>query len=328
MCATLLGIDIDNGHVPSQDILKAAYHKALLRDHPDKGGSQESFLCMRGAFDAVKDYIDNDGKLTSIGERAVKIGCEHPYISCVLNMFALDCLLNVHMRTGCAPTLYVPLQVTLEDVYCRRIKKIVVTACRRVVQTSEHNAGKNTIRENDLDSLDACEDACEDDDISWTYHRVVLYVPLDADAISESVYTFHGMGHDSFFAPSEGRGDIMVELSVAPHDVFEIDEVINTSDLHASINVSIRDYYYGRRIVLPALDGDSANDIVVDYIGNRDQRVNLFRGMGLPRRSQTGDSEERGDIYVFCNVSLPEIPATTLQKMHVRLFFEMLFGMF
>lgn len=335
VCSALLGAS-DSRIIQSNHDLKSGYHKAILRDHPDKGGSQESFLCLQAAFDAVQDYLasfaDGDEALSLAGERAASAACTHPILSTIAGVYAWHVVHNIHDRTGCAPPLYVPLTVTLEDVYCRRIKKVVVSCVRRrIPRRSTLCVGAGT---NFVDALDG-EDTPEDD--AWVSHRVVVYVPLDADALNDATYTFAGMGHDSMFCTSPvSRGDIVVELILAPHDVYEIDRVVSNADLHATIHVSIRDYYYGRRVVLPALDGEPANDIVIDYIGNSEQRIALFRGKGLPRRKQNDDSEndynhttndERGDVFVFFNVSLPDIPASTLQKLHVRMFFEMLFGM-
>ena len=325
VCSALLGA-IDGDIIQCNQDLKSGYHKAILRDHPDKGGSQESFLCLQAAFDAVQDYLavsaDGHDALSLDGERAAGTACMHPILSTIVGVCSWHMLRNIHDRTECAPSLYVPLTVTLEDVYCRHIKKVVVNCVQRRTPKRRTNC-------EGMDFVDALDGDNSED--AWTSRRVVLYVPLDANALNDATYTFAGMGHDSIFCTSlSSRGDIIVEIILAPHDVYEVDHVVNNSDLHATIHVSIRDYYYGRRVVLPALDGDPTNDIVIDYIGNSEQRVALFRGKGLPRRKQNDsedDYNERGDVFVFFNVSLPDIPASTLQKLHVRMFFEMLFGM-
>ena len=48
----LLGLDTKE---PTQAHLKSAYHKAALKHHPDRGGTQAGFQRVKQAFDVLSD---------------------------------------------------------------------------------------------------------------------------------------------------------------------------------------------------------------------------------------------------------------------------------
>jgi DnaJ-class molecular chaperone len=201
-------------------------------------------------------------------------------------------------QAWCSVPLYVELPVTIEDAYNARTKRVTVTAWRC-----------------------DCGVAAE-----WHDKRVLLMVPINAETVNDETFVFEGTGHDPLFRHTTppSRGDIYVKLRLQPHPVYQIDSVVCHRDLHATVPVSVRDYYYGRAVALTSL-ADSGVPLSIQY--DRTVRVEVLRGHGLPSHGDSEHLDLRGDLYVFFNLTLPDIPQNTLNKPHVRMFFEMLFGL-
>ena len=295
--------------------LRTAYHRAILTEHPDKGGSDERFVAVEEAMRACQGLVAHG--LTPECLRHAREAMQHPVLVAAHNVCIVLTAHRIHEATGKAPALAVRLRVSLGDAFCAHVKKLSVSVQR-------HGPGvafRGKVPEPwDLDGLDDVELPTR----AWHERCVVLLVPIDADTLRDGKYTFEGMGHDPLFAGC-ARGDIVVEISVEPHAVYRIDDVVSHADLHASIQVSVRDYYYGRRIRLPPLD-PGAPPVTLDYGPDEPARVQLVRGHGLPHWDDVQSAQTRGDLFVFFELTLPAIPTRVLDRVHVRMFFEMLFG--
>lgn len=330
-CYHLTGVENTRSEVRSQEMLleeaRASYRKQLLREHPDKGGSCAAYRAVTAAYEIVCDDIKRSAVLPSDQQKQSVM--EHPILSCA-SMMTLYLLSDVNKT---APEIEVRVSVTLHDVYCNIVKKVVVSVNRWCVFTSLEK------ERDDLDGVDYIER-------KMVQKQVSLLIPVNADTVKEAEYVFEGMGNDSLFDGMK-RGDIRVFIDMQSHSHYSIDTVVSHYDLHANVQVSIRDYYYGRVITLPGIGGKppmtvhyephapSVDKVQSDCIVNH-RTVRIFKGYGLPRPGATDDNRridddeeaiESGDLFVFFDLVLPSIHRGVLDKPHVRMFFEMIFGM-
>jgi hypothetical protein len=180
------------------------------------------------------------------------------------------------MSGGCqAEDVCIDLNVTLDDVYFSRVKKVVIGVMRW-------------------------------DAVTARLARVQQAVFVVLGERREQ-HMFRGFGDDppglwlillrAVKGTLVGRGDVVVRVKVMPHTFYRIDTVYSIFDIHADIDVSPIDHYYGRDVVLPHFQGA---DISARYM--RGRSVHVERGRGLP-----AESGRRGDLYVYFNLKLPHL---------------------
>lgn len=343
LCYALLQLDHDAALsiAYDDDKIRHAYRRGLLVCHPDKGGSIESHAALTAAFEAasrhaaalraaISDGVDLDVEAWAMDAEVCRLldtAAQHPLLGAIAMLMLY---LASQASGGRAPSLRVALAVTLQDVYAGVTKKVTLRVPRLCPpQRRLGNSQRNGLGDpEDLDGLDGLE-ADLPGPAGWTTQRVVVVVPISVEAVRDGEYVFEGAGQDSLF-DGFARGDINVRIELQPHPVYELDQVVNPHDVHANVSVSVRDYYYGRRMSLPPLDA-AEPPLEVSYEGRCKERVQVFRGRGMPlpttsQVTQVVGDQTHGDLYVFFNVELPAIPQSTLDKVHVRMFFEMLFG--
>lgn len=341
--------EIDTGDIEKN--ARACYRKRSLSEHPDKGGSARGFGALTAAHDIVRKNLwhvtrmlssDNsdtdlaDGESVTITQADRNALLSHPFLDAV-------CFLLVHIASvqsgGKAPTICVDVLVSIEDVYASITKCVHVPVLRwkpRRERSTERYIEKTDTCIGRLDDIDDVFMQSEEE--AMVLRSVTVLVPITADTVHAQEYVFSEVGHDALF---EGmtRGDIRVAVRVKPHPVYNIDSVVSQYDLHATIPVSIRDYYYGRTVKLPPLaQGDA--ELVLRYepsstiedgnntLDTHRRCVHLLRGHGLHLLDDdsSNTTNDRGDLYVFFDLTLPCIPQRVLSKPHVRMFFEMVFG--
>lgn len=116
-----------------------------------------------------------------------------------------------------AKDINISINVSLEDIYKKRIKKLVVS--KRIK--------------------------------GGTFVKKPLYISL---CNYEKQYTFQGEGdeNDEGFA-----GDIVVTLDIADHPLFSVDTVIDPYDLWMEVDVTLYEYYYGKNVTYTDLAGNT-----------------------------------------------------------------------
>jgi hypothetical protein len=174
----------------------------------------------------------------------------------------------------------------------------------------------------------------------------VTYAAFDADgrrvrkkirvclADWKEEYVFEGRGDKSPF-DNMAPGNVIVRLNVLPHPVFHIDSIFSKYDIICTVPVTLYDYYYGRRVfVCPPSPKQQQKRrryyVAYDHEASR-SRQSVIRGAGLPMCCPPELHAEktvfdRGDIYVFFEIRLPEIPRPKLGNFMTRLFIRSIFG--
>lgn len=124
----------------TQDEIKKAYRKLALRYHPDKGGDQELFKKLNGAYEILsnpqkRELYDNSGKT---GLRDSGDISEDIFSAMFDNMFqnfggignVFGMFHNVRNAIRKTQSTVYPLNVSLEDLCTRKIVKLKVTRDR------------------------------------------------------------------------------------------------------------------------------------------------------------------------------------------------------
>jgi len=99
------------------------------------------------------------------------------------------------------------------------------------------------------------------------------------------------------------NGDVMIQVSVAPHPYY----VRDGNDLRMDLPVTLQEAVLGGKVPVPTLTGTVSLSIPAN--SNTGSTLRL-RGKGIPAHGQ----EPAGDLYVKLVVTLPDRPDEALQK--------------
>jgi len=134
----------------TQDEIKKAYRKLALQHHPDKGGDQEQFKKVNGAYEILsnpqkRELYDRHGKsgLRDSGQvsediLATMFGNIFQNFGGIGNIFGMfHNIRNAIRKTQ--PTIY-PLDVSLEDLCTRKVVKLKITRDRLCSCLEENKA--------------------------------------------------------------------------------------------------------------------------------------------------------------------------------------------
>ncbi len=125
-----------------------------------------------------------------------------------------------------------------------------------------------------------------------------LKVTIPAGSTDGQVLRLQGQGAGG----SRGPGDLMIELSVAPHPHFRREG----DDIFADLPISLPEAVKGAKVDVPTIDG--AVSLSVPKGSNSGTRLRL-RGKGIAKAAGG-----RGDQYVTVQVMLPEKPDPDLER--------------
>jgi hypothetical protein len=109
-------------------------------------------------------------------------------------------------------------------------------------------------------------------------------------------YTLYGLGSELYYNGATLFGNIEVVLNIATHPLYHIDMVCFPHDIHATIYVSLEDYFRGRFFCIPHPSGHEREYIMAYY--DCGKNVHVEKGQGL---------RGLGDIYLHFELVLPKI---------------------
>jgi DnaJ-class molecular chaperone len=95
------------------------------------------------------------------------------------------------------------------------------------------------------------------------------------------------------------QGDVMIQVSVAPHPYFTRDG----NNLRMDLPVTLKEAVLGGKVQVPTLTG--AVTVTVPVNSNSGTVLRL-KGKGIPARGSAGGGEAAGDLYVRLVVTLPD----------------------
>lgn len=294
---------MDHEHTGDPAAIRCAFRRLALTQHPDKGGDAHYFRSMRLAHDVLLAHCTT-GRQPGPFDCAALVEAIAPFAAVMTLLAARLAAERAGMK---APPVRAQVRLTLEDVVERQ---------KKLVQLRVLRLGANTPQ-----------------------RQVVVLQPPDPEALFDAAdqstkltFTYPSAGDDSWFSDCE-RGDATLEAHLEAHPVYELDRVVDPLDIHATVEVSVRDYYYGRDVRLPRL-GPSYPELVVHYGRSSLDEQQPFRtrtasSISIPGKGiLSADGTRVGNMYVFFDLVLPDLARETLERTAVRLFFEVLFGLF
>lgn len=279
-----LGIDSS----ANEKEIKQAFRKLSLKYHPDKTRGDQflehRFHSIREAYDIVSDP-EKRAIYDSHGLRKI------------------DEAKNGAMKKG--PAMNGEVKVSLEGLYngeeiqtrinrkviCRgcaenftpRCKKCSVQ-CANELELVNVRMGPMIMQQHqEVPSKQKCRNA-----------PVNLPVDIERGMAGGDSVTFKGMGEQQ---PNMIPGDVVLKVTERPHKVFT--RIGN--NLNAEVNITLKEALLGFERTIVHLD---KRQIVVGMTGiTAPFAVMRVEGEGMPAR---GDPTNRGDLFIKCNVVMPE----------------------
>lgn len=254
----------------SSEEIKKRFRHLALKHHPDKNGHRDDqqFKRIKEAYDILSDPVKRQfydaTSSNESGHHANFMGGDwQEYMSKIV-----ACMASLYERYQAEKNarIEIPLKITIDDLYQRKIKKLVIN--------TKTSAG--------------------------TTRPQSLYVSL---LHYQDEYFFENMGDDLVFASLDlkKRSDVIVKLVIEPHPVFKIDTLISPYDLHVEKKVTLYQYMYGANFTI---DLFNTKTLEISYMHG--EKVMVFSNYGLPFVDEETQEEHRGNVYVFFDVELPE----------------------
>jgi DnaJ family protein A protein 2 len=309
----------------SQDEIKKAYRKKVIKAHPDKGGDPEEFKKLQAAYEILsnpekKELYDKYG-IDGIREGG---GGMDPFESLFGGLFG-----GGRGRGKQGPKKVKPIlkeiKVTLEDLYNGVMKTLKYTR-HRTCEPCEGKGGKDAKKCTKCkgqgmiekvvqlgpgflsSSRSVCPD-CHGEGTVFSKEGVckvckgnkinseekTIEVPIEQGAPSDHHVTFSSEGDE---IPGAMAGDLIVRFHIEPHKIFER----KGADLYYKKKISLYEGLTGCAFHLEHLDGKklliaTAGDIISP--GTRKE----VKNKGMPFYK---DAMSHGNLYVDFDVQFPK----------------------
>lgn len=312
----------------SQDDIKKAYRKKVIKAHPDKGGDPEEFKKLQAAYEILSNPEKRElyDKYGLDGIRQDGGGGMDPFEGLFGGLF------GGRGRGGGKPQqrkmkpIVKEIKVTLEDLYLGRMKKVTYkrhrncegcdgkggkdakkcTTCKgagmveKIVQmapgfiSSSRSAchdckGEGTI----FDKANKCK-TCKGNKICE--EEKTIEVPIEQGAPSEHHVAFSGEGDET---PDAMAGDLIVKFNLEPHKRFER----KGADLYYKKTISLYEALTGVAFNVEHLDGKkitirtAPNDVISP------NTIKEIKGKGM---SFYKDAMSHGNLYIIFDVEFPK----------------------
>lgn len=324
----LLGVSPD----ASADEIKRAYRQRAREHHPDAGGDEERFKQITHAYQVLSDpdrrrrydrYGDDGTPQTRTAGDPFGFGAGFGGLSDVIDAFFGSPFGGAQGRSSDGRDVLTRVEITLEDVAAgvRRPVEIEVAATcdecggsgsatgagrqrcetcggagsiQRIVRSAFGQlataATCPTCAGTGQRVLDPCT-ACAGEGRRATRRRVTVEVPQGV----ETGDRLRVAGAGEAGRHGAASGDLIVEIQVAPHDVYERDG----RALHAEVTVPVTQAILGATLEVPTVEGDQ---VEVDLpAGSQPGDVLTVRRAGLPGRGGSA----RGDLHLHLRVEVP-----------------------
>ena len=268
----VLGVDKN----ASKDEIKKAYRTLVRTKHPDKGGSEEEFQEIQLAYDTLSD--ENKRKVyDEYGEEGIKEGMTGEEPRDIFDIFTGGGGKNVKRKTK---SVLQEMVVSLEDIFVGKEKYLEIKRyriCKKCKGNGSKNPNANTkcpgcngkrvklviqrMGNTILQSQQTCpdcrgegyiiknEDKCEAcNGKKVNQESKMLKILLDKGAPDGKRYTFEG---ESDEMPGYDPGDVIIEIRIKKHDVFER----SGADLTMKADISLLESLTGFQLLITHLDG-------------------------------------------------------------------------
>ncbi|WP_158542312.1 molecular chaperone DnaJ [Lujinxingia litoralis] len=315
--------------------IKKAYRRLALRYHPDQNPgdarAEERFKEVAQAYEVLSDparraAYDRSGRMGGVNRMG------GPSFEGFGDLFeVLNSVFGGATRSATRATrgadIRVRMELSLEEAHLggrravRVPRKQVCVRCEGKggepgtrVRTCESCQGSGQVRSQQgffslMRDCKRCQGrgrvievpckSCQGTGTTDTLEVVEIAVPRGVD--QGQTLRWEGKGEPG---SSGGRaGDLLVEVQLKAHPIFERDDL----DVHRDLRVSFTEASIGAKIDVATLDGEVVMKLPP---GTQEGRVLRLRGQGFMSR----DGKTRGDMYVRVRVASPESSSPSSQK--------------
>mmetsp|Transcript_37305 Transcript_37305/g.96426 ORF Transcript_37305/g.96426 Transcript_37305/m.96426 type:complete len:377 (+) Transcript_37305:789-1919(+) len=283
-----LGLDAS----ASEKEIKQAFRKMSLKYHPDKHGSlSDSNVALNARFAAIREAYDVVGDQM---QRAL-------YDTAGLKMIQEA----KQQKVEKGPESRGEVHVSLEEIYNGKdiktnvMRKVICRGCaekytERCKECTERCANEIELRKVQMGPMIMNQQVEVASKQKCRNQRAELDVHVERGMSDGDSITFKAMGEHQ---PKKMPGDVVLKIKEREHKVFR--RVGN--DLHAEIEISLKEALVGFERTLTHLDG---RRLMLSY----DQITHPFgvmkiEGEGMPHR---GDPTQHGSLFVKCRIAMPK----------------------
>jgi len=245
----ILGVRLDSTH----EEIRKAYKRRALETHPDKipGGDNEAFKEVATAYAVLSGQTDHMTDLKATMAHIFTPDFIAQVLKSVITVMesrreAAAAAASTYVNTK-PKTIHLDLEVTIEDLYRARVKKLSVKVLRFNKFSQQLEESVHTI-----------------------------YICLKNYQLR---YKFKGVGDEAF--GGEQRSSNMVHLQIMKDPRVRLDNLLGTYDLYIDHCVSLKDYYLAKTIQLLLWD-----DVEIDVPYERGQKCAMIADAGLPFTEQ------------------------------------------
>ena len=308
----------------TKDEIKKAYRNLVRTKHPDKGGSEEEFQNIQLAYDTLSD--ENKRKVyDEYGEEGLKEGMTGEEPTDIFDLFTGGGRKNVKRKTK---SVLQAMEVSLEDIFIGKEKYLEIKRyriCKKCKGNGSKDPNANTkcpgcngkrvklvvqrMGNTILQSQQTCPDCrgegyvikkedkcpvCNGQKVNQ--ESKTLKISLDKGAPDGKRYTFEG---ESDEMPGYDPGDVIIEIRIKKHDLFER----TGADLTMKADISLLEALTGFQLLINHLDGRKV--LIKSKKGEiiKPGMIKTVKECGMP----FFDHPTRfGNLYVKFNIKFPK----------------------
>lgn len=271
----------------SLEEVRRAYRRLAMRWHPDRNPSlaaENEFKRIKNAYELILDPERFALWQQAQATRATGAGAEPPRsdgedvtqaLILSLEEAARGCMKSIDLGrsnrcTGCHGSGKKQLKHSLPCALCNGCGR--VRGDRRGTHLCEGCGGRGYLREA------ACEECAGS---GWQKKSRTLSVKVPPGILAGERLRLARQARHGAAGESAGAGDLYLEIALAPHPLFELQQ----RDLHCAVPVSIFRLLCGGRIEVPTLTGNVALDLASYPAHGLEYRL---PGHGFPKKHGRG----------------------------------------
>ena len=292
--------------------IKKAYHKLVLKNHPDKGGDAEKFRKIQTAYEVLSDD-DKRSKYDRFGMDGIREDAGQQDGSDIFDIFFGGRRRNGPPRRRKGKDTIYTLKVTLNDLYNGKKQKIAIH--RKVIvgeaDTCKHCNGSGIIRQRRVfgpGMVQEVQSPCHHcgghgKNYKFNNEKTTVDINILPGSSSDTKIRCQGLGNE---IPGCDTGDVVFSLDVEKHKTF----ARKGDNLFLKLRISLLEALTGSSFDITHLDGriisiGSNKDSIIGVSGESCLGSLPFRCIpseGMPILHKNG---EKGSLLIAFIIEFP-----------------------